>query len=114
MTRFGSCLSLAAALATIAMTAPAGAQTKPCAGLRALNGQCANPAVVRMARLRAMIMTTERLSYFGTPVGEVGGPFIPEQRFYRDKANLFTLPTFTRETDTAVRRVIVRTITRTK
>ncbi len=47
-----------------------------CPGLRALNGQCANPLTVADAQSRAMIVSTVRVSYYGTPIGDIGGPFI--------------------------------------
>jgi hypothetical protein len=42
-----------------------------------------------------MILSTQRVSYFGTPAGTVGGQFIPFERLFRDDPVLFGLPTFT-------------------
>ncbi len=41
-----------------------------------------------------MILSTQRVSYFGTPAGTVGGQFIPFERLFRDDPVLFGLPTF--------------------
>jgi hypothetical protein len=42
-----------------------------------------------------MILSTQRVSYFGTPAGTVGGQFIPFERLFRDDPVLFGLPTVT-------------------
>ena len=68
-----------------------------CPGLRALNGQCANPLTVADAQSRAMIVSTVRVSYYGTPIGDIGGPFIPfDKQFQNSPTNLNTLgpPTY--------------------
>ena len=70
-----------------------------CPGLRALNGQCANPLTVADAQSRAMIVSTVRVSYYGTPIGDIGGPFIPfDKQFQNSPTNLnslvFGLPTY--------------------
>ena len=70
------------------------AQTR-CPGLRALNGKCANPNLVEDAQSRAMIIGTVRNSYFGTPIGTVGGKYIPFERLFRDDPAVFGLPTYT-------------------
>lgn len=61
--------------------------------LRALNGACTNPLVVEAARLRAVIIPTVRVSYLGTPMGTVGGKYIPFERFFQDNPTIFGLPT---------------------
>jgi hypothetical protein len=61
--------------------------------LRALNGACTYPAVVEAARLRAIIIPTVRVSYLGTPMGTVGGKYIPFERFFQDNPTIFGLPT---------------------
>lgn len=61
--------------------------------LRALDGSCTNPAMVESARQRAIIMSSVRVSYFGTPAGTVGGFFIPFERLFRDDPVVFGLPT---------------------
>ena len=61
--------------------------------LRALDGSCVNPAVAEGARLRAIIVPSVRVSYFGTPAGTVGGPFIPFERLFQDNPVVFGLPT---------------------
>lgn len=84
----------------ICMAGAAAAEPKKCPGLRALNGECANPLTVTDAQSRAMIISTVRTSYYGTPVGDIGGPFIP---FYKQFQNsptdlnslIFGLPTYT-------------------
>jgi hypothetical protein len=42
-----------------------------------------------------MILSTQRVSYFGTPAGTVGGQFIPFERLFWDYPILFGLPTVT-------------------
>jgi hypothetical protein len=79
----------------VAAPSVASAQTPRCPGLRALDGTCANVAVVEIARRRAMILSSQRVSYFGTPAGTVGGEFIRFERLFRDDALLFGLPTVT-------------------
>ncbi len=61
--------------------------------LRALNGACTNPVVVEAARLRGIIIPTVRVSYLGTPMGTVGGKYIPFERFFQDNPTIFGLPT---------------------
>lgn len=87
------------------------AQTQRCPGLKTLDGTCANVAVVEIARRRAMILSSERVSYFGTPAGTVGGQFIPFERLFRDNPLLFGLPTVT---TIAVDSDFRATVTRTK
>jgi len=80
--------------ASAVLTADAVAQEK-CSGLRAQNGRCADAALIDDAQNRAMIMTTVRNSYFGTPAGTFGGAFIPFERLFRDNPQVFGLPTYT-------------------
>ena len=61
--------------------------------LRALNGACTNPVVVQEAQLRAVVIPTVRVSYFGTPAGTVGGAYIPFERLFQDNPTIFGLPT---------------------
>jgi hypothetical protein len=63
--------------------------------LRALDGSCTNPDLVEAAAIRSIIMSSMRVSYFGTPAGTVGGGYIPFERFFRDNDTLFGLPTAT-------------------
>jgi hypothetical protein len=76
-----------AARSVATLTAP------PARCLRALDGKCTNPAVVEAARLRAIIIPTVRVSYYGTPAGTVGGPYIRFERFFQDNPQVFGLPT---------------------
>jgi hypothetical protein len=108
--RLLECLSLTVAL-WVGLASAVSAQTKPCPGLRALDGTCANVAVVEIARRRAMILSSQRVSYFGTPAGTVGGQFIPFERLFRDNPLLFGLPTVT---TIAVDIDFRATVTRTK
>jgi hypothetical protein len=86
------------------------AQSQRCPGLRALDGSCANIALVEIARRRAMILSSQRISYFGTPAGTVGGQFIPFERLFRDDPLLFGLPTVTTTTvDIDFRATVTRT-----
>jgi hypothetical protein len=95
MQKISRSLKLASLLlaTTSVITNSSSAQTR-CPGLRALNGACTNPAVVEDAQNRAMIISTVRVSYYGTPSGTVGGPFIPFERLFRDNEIVFGLPTF--------------------
>jgi len=95
----------------VAASSVVSAQTPRCPGLRALDGTCANVAVVDIARRRAMILSSQRVSYFGTPAGTVGGEFIPFERLFRDVPVLFGLPTVTTITVDANFKA---TVTRTK
>lgn len=104
------CLTLAALLG-VAVPAAVSAQTPRCPGLRALDGTCANVAAVEIARRRAMILSSQRVSYFGTPAGTVGGQFIPFERLFRDDPLLFGLPT---ATTTSVDIDFRATVTRSK
>jgi hypothetical protein len=61
--------------------------------LRALDGSCTNPDIAEVTRLRGTIISSVRVSYFGTPAGTVGGPFIPFERLFQDNEILFGLPT---------------------
>ena len=63
--------------------------------LRALDGSCTNPAMVEAARLRAIIIPTVRVSYYGTPAGTVGGKYITFERLFQDNPTVFGLPTNT-------------------
>lgn len=85
---------------SICMAGAAAAETKKCPGLRALNGECANPLTVADAQSRAMIISTVRVSYYGTPIGDIGGPFIPFDKQFQNSPNnlnslIFGLPTYT-------------------
>ena len=90
------------AAATVCMALPADAQTRTrtqafappeqrC--LRALDGSCTAPKAAETARLRAIIIPTVLVSYYGTPAGTVGGAYIPFERLFRDNPLLFGLPT---------------------
>jgi hypothetical protein len=61
--------------------------------LRALDGKCVDPMIAEAARLRAIIVPTVRVSYFGTPAGTIGGKYIPFERFFQDDVTVFGLPT---------------------
>jgi hypothetical protein len=63
--------------------------------LRAFDGSCTNPDMVEAARLRAIIVPSVRVSYYGTPAGTIGGNYIPFERLFRDNAVLFGLPVST-------------------
>jgi hypothetical protein len=63
--------------------------------LRALDGSCTNPEIVEAARQRAIIVSSVRVSYYGTPAGTIGGNYIPFERLFRDNAVLFGLPVST-------------------
>lgn len=58
--------------------------------LRALDGNCTKLAVVESVRLRALVFSTLRVSYYGTPAGTVPGGI---ERLFRDNSVLFGLPT---------------------
>lgn len=88
-------LSLATVICALINGPAAHADQRKCPGLRALNGQCANQQTVEDAQLRAMVVTTVRTSYLGTPIGTIGGPFIPFERLFQDNPAVFGLPTYT-------------------
>ena len=103
--------SVIAFLILAAASSAVSAQGPRCPGLRALDGTCANALAVDIARRRAMILSSERVSYWGTPAGTVGDEFIPFERLFRDTPLLFGLPTIT---TTTVDANFKATITRTK
>ena len=82
-----------AATAPVVAAAPAKPQPAPEKCLRALDGSCVNPVVAEGARLRAIVVPSVRVSYFGTPAGTIGGAFIPFERLFQDDPVVFGLPT---------------------
>src|SRR5215472_6801989 len=102
-----SAFAITAALALIAIPINAEGQTRRQAAaqqpqnaapaqekcLRALDGTCTKPLAVEGARLRAMIVPSVRVSYFGTPAGTIGGDYIPFERLFQDDPKVFGLPT---------------------
>lgn len=98
-----ACFALAVALSAgtaeaqsqrrLAAAAPPAPPVQKC--LKALDGSCTNPDMVEAARLRAVVLSSERVSYFGTPAGTIGGPFISFERLFQDNTFLFGLPTST-------------------
>lgn len=64
----------------------------PAKCLRALDGSCAQPALVEAARQRAIIVSSVRVSYHGTPAGSIGGSEIPFERLFREDPFRFGLP----------------------
>jgi hypothetical protein len=65
---------------------------QPC--LKALDGSCVKGYIVEATRQRAAIISSVRVSYYGTPQGSIGGPYIPFERLFQDNDILFGLPTF--------------------
>ena len=65
---------------------------QPC--LKALNGACVKTEIVEATRLRAVIIPSVRVSYYGTPAGSIGGQYIPFERLFQDNDVLFGLPTY--------------------
>jgi hypothetical protein len=99
-----SAAGLALALSLPSLTAQAQSQRRVAAApppapaqkcLKALDGSCTNPDLAEAARLRGAVISTVRVSYYGTPMGAVGGPFIPFERLFQDNDLLFGLPTST-------------------
>jgi hypothetical protein len=98
-------VGLAAVMACMAVSFDAAAQTRRTQApveaqpeqkcLRALNGSCTNPNLVEAARLRAVIVPSVRVSYYGTPAGTIGGHYIPFERFFQDNPAVFGLPVST-------------------
>ena len=90
---------LAAALFLCSSAANAQSSTRTTAAqppqkcLKALDGSCTRPEIVEATRQRAAIIPAVRVSYFGTPQGSIGGPFIPFERLFQDNDTLFGLPT---------------------
>ena len=95
----GLTVGLAAALLISSGAANARTRTRTAAAqlpqpcLRALNGACVRTEIVEATRLQALIISSVRVSYFGTPAGSIGGPFIPFERLYQHNDTLFGLPT---------------------
>lgn len=63
-----------------------------CASVQSLDGQCADLKLVEKAEKRASVISSNQASYFGTPIGTVGLPFIPHERLFRDDRLLFGIP----------------------
>jgi hypothetical protein len=63
-----------------------------CASIQSLDGQCADDKLVEKAEKRASVISSNQASYFGTPMGTVGLPFIPHERLFRDDRLLFGIP----------------------
>jgi hypothetical protein len=89
----GTPLAIAVALICVAPST-ALAQAR-CPSIQALDGSCADPALVDTVRKRSTIVSSSFGSYFGTPAGTVGSPLIPYERLFRDDVTRFGLPTTT-------------------
>jgi hypothetical protein len=63
--------------------------------LKALDGSCVKTEIAEATRQRAAIISSVRVSYYGTPQGSIGGPYIPFERLFQDNDVLFGLPTYT-------------------
>jgi hypothetical protein len=63
--------------------------------LKALDGSCVKTEIVEATRQRAAIIPSVRVSYYGSPQGSIGSPFIPFERLFQDNPLLFGLPTYT-------------------
>jgi hypothetical protein len=64
--------------------------------LKALDGSgCVKTEIAEATRQRAAILSSVRVSYYGTPQGSIGGPYIPFERLFQDNDVLSGLPTFT-------------------
>jgi hypothetical protein len=81
--------------AAVAQSRTRTAAAPPQRCLKALDGSCVKPEIVEATRQRAAIIPAVRVSYFGTPQGSIGGPFIPFERLFQDNETLFGLPTYT-------------------
>jgi hypothetical protein len=69
-----------------------------CSGLRALDGSCAKQKLVEAADARSTIISTVRVSYYGTPFGSIGGQYVPFERLFRGDPLRDGLPTITTTT----------------
>src|SRR4249919_2414668 len=93
-------VGLSAALLVYSSAADAQTRTRTAAApppakcLKALDGSCTRTEIVELTRQRAAIIPAVRVSYFGTPQGSIGGPFIPFERLFQDNDTLFGLPTY--------------------
>ena len=93
-------LGLGAALLVCSSAAHAQSRTRTAAAapqakcLKALDGSCTRTEIVELTRQRAAIIPAVRVSYFGTPQGSIGGPFIPFERLFQDNDTVFGLPTY--------------------
>jgi hypothetical protein len=63
--------------------------------LKALDGSCVKTEIAEATRQRAAIISSVRVSYWGTPQGSIGGPYIPFERLFQDNDILFGLPSVT-------------------
>jgi hypothetical protein len=63
--------------------------------LKALDGSCVKTEIAEATRQRAAILSSVRVSYWGTPQGSIGGPYIPFERLFQDNDVLWGLPTAT-------------------
>jgi len=88
-------LQMALGLGALLLVAPgvASSQEKQkCATIQTLDGVCADVTLVEKVERRASVISSNQASYFGTPIGTVGLPFIPHERLFRDDRVLFGIP----------------------
>ena len=91
MTRvLGLCL-----LASLALCTAAFAQQTRCKSIKALDGTCADAALVDLNSRRSAVIASARTSYNGSPIGTVGLKPIPYERLFRDDPAVYGLPTYT-------------------
>lgn len=90
MLRFlGLCL-----LASVALCTGAAAQQTTCKSIRALDGTCADAALVDINSRRSAVISSARTSYSGSPIGTVGQGPIPYERLFQDDPAVYGLPTY--------------------
>jgi len=82
-------------LASAALCNSVSAQQAPCKSIKALDGTCADPALVDINSRRSAVISSARTSYNGSPIGTVGLKPIPYERLYRDDPVVYGLPTYT-------------------
>ena len=87
-----------------AQTAPKSRRSRNRNACARFDGSCTNPDMVEAARLRGVIISSVRVSYFGTPAGTIGGNYIPFERLFRDNPVVFGLPVSTFACCNVVRR----------
>ncbi len=87
-------LALCAALAAAALLPldASAAPKAPCKGLRAADGSCASKALVNRSQNRSTVGSSERSSYYGSPAGQLGDPYIKPQTAYRQNRQQYGLP----------------------
>ena len=81
-------------LMSVALCTTAAAQQTTCKSIKALDGTCADTALVDINSRRGAVISSARTSYNGSPIGTVGAKPIPYERLFRDDPAVYGLPTY--------------------